>query len=248
MQLIIPSFPFRDWKYHFLLTKKCNLLHKGISPNSKLIPICVKDYIIYNNHPNNVFINNLENIEILDNKSKFGKYMLNFFTDNTPPTVYYNIDDEIYYNEKLISKNMIKKTNKGWSSFGVERITYFNINELKNHIVQTYIENDEYFCGHFLVLNGKILNKIYFYSSYKFPNGIKKGKIIDYKITEKLVVDDSIFEKIFNDLNYSGFACPDFIIYNEKITIFEINPRPGGSLVANITYLNLFLDTLNEKL
>jgi hypothetical protein len=69
----------------------------------------------------------------------------------------------------------------------------------------------------------------------------------DYKITEKLVVDDSIFEKIFNDLNYSGFACPDFIIYNEKITIFEINPRPGGSLVANITYLNLFLDTLNEK-
>ena len=56
--------------------------------------------------------------------------------------------------------------------------------------------------------------------------------------------DDIIFSCIFNDLNYSGFACADFTIHNNKIIIFEINPRPGGSLIHNEKYLNIFLDKL----
>ena len=248
MELIIPSFPFPDWSYNFLATKKCDYLRKEIPPNCKLIPLSVNDYILYNNHPNNVFKNNLEVIDILDNKSKFGKYMLTKFKANSPEIVYYNIDDETYYDETLVTDNMIKKPNKGHSSIGIERISTLNLSELKNHIVQNYIQNETYYSGHFLVLNGIVIKKVYFYSSYKYPNGIKKGKIVSYKTTEKLDIDDSVLHNIFKDLNYSGFACPEFIIHENKIIIFEINPRPGGSLVCNKIYLNLFMDSLKENL
>ncbi len=241
MELFIPSFPFSDWRKHFLQTKKCTLVNKN-----KIMPLCIDDYIKYNNDPNCIFINNIENIEMLDNKSTFGKYMLTNFPENTPPIVFYHFDNDIYYNELLVTDNMIKKPNKGYASIGIERITKFDKNEIKNNIIQTFIENEIYYSGHFLVLNGTILKKIYFYSDYKYSNGIKIGKIKNYKITEKLEIDDTIFDKIFSNLKYSGFACPEFIIHNDKIIIFEINPRAGGSLVSNKIYLNLFLDKLIE--
>jgi hypothetical protein len=64
MELFIPSFPFSDWRKHFLQTKKCTLINKN-----KIMPLCIDDYIKYNNDSNCIFINNIENIEMLDNKS-----------------------------------------------------------------------------------------------------------------------------------------------------------------------------------
>lgn len=49
---------------------------------------------------------------------------------------------------------------------------------------------------------------------------------------------------IFDNLKYSGFACIDFTIKNENIIIFEINPRPGGSLIYNKKYFDKFIDTI----
>jgi glutathione synthase/RimK-type ligase-like ATP-grasp enzyme len=247
MELVIPSYPFSEWEKLFLKTKKCKNLNKNLPINYKIMPICIDDYKKYNDDPKCIFKNNIDYIEILDNKSKFGKYMLNNFPENTPPTIYYNFDDETFYDEKLVSTNMIIKPNKGHASIGIKRINTINITEIHNHIVQTFIENTIYYSSHFLVMNGVILNKIFFYSDYKYPNNIKVGKIKFYQITEKLDIDDSIFDKIFCNLNYSGFACPEFIIHNNKIIIFEINSRPGGSLVSNDLYLNLFLDTLNKN-
>lgn len=248
MELIIPSFPFPDWEPHFLLTKKCKRMTKHLPPKYKILPLHIEDYKKYNDDPNCIFKNNIKNIEILDNKSKFGKYMLTNFYNNTPPTIFYNFDDETYYNEQLISNDMIIKPNNGYASIGVERLTSFNKDDLKNHIVQRFINNEIYYSGHFLIQNGVIIKKIYFYSDYKYPNGIKIGKIKNYKIKETLDIDDSIFEKIFSNLNYSGFACPEFIIHENNIIIFEINPRLGGSLVFNSTYLNLFLDSIRKTI
>jgi predicted ATP-grasp superfamily ATP-dependent carboligase len=49
---------------------------------------------------------------------------------------------------------------------------------------------------------------------------------------------------IFDNLKYSGFACIDFTIKNSNIIIFEINPRPGGSLIYNKKYFDKFIDTI----
>ena len=68
-----------------------------------------------------------------------------------------------------------------------------------------------------------------------------------YNNTEKISIKaQKIVDQIFKDLNYSGFAVCDFIIVNDRIVIFEINPRPGGSLIHNEKYLNIFLDKLLE--
>jgi predicted ATP-grasp superfamily ATP-dependent carboligase len=97
-----------------------------------------------------------------------------------------------------------------------------------------------------LILNGKIIDKVYFYNTNDDKNLIKKGKITNYQVTEKLLneLDDSIFDMIFDNLKYSGFACIDFTIKNENIIIFEINPRPGGSLIYNKKYFDKFIDTI----
>lgn len=64
-----------------------------------------------------------------------------------------------------------------------------------------------------------------------------------YQIKQNMQ-NDNIFNKIFKKLDYSGFACANFIINSNKILIFEINPRIGGSLIHNKEYFMKFLNKL----
>jgi predicted ATP-grasp superfamily ATP-dependent carboligase len=216
------------------------------STDYKIIPICVEDFITYNHIENNVFKNDYNNIEILNNKSKFGKYLLEYYPQNVPPIYYYNFGSETYINNNLPSnQKLILKPNVAFAAQGI-RIIYGFIPNIKEHIIQKYIDHTEYLVGHFLVLNGIIYEKVYFISQHKYNNGIKVGKIINYTVRHTINIDDSIFSKIFKNLNYSGFADADFIIHNDNIIIFEINPRPGGSLIFNSHYLNIFFEKLIE--
>jgi len=252
VSLIIINIPFTDWINHIHKYNKCicineNDIEKYKTNNYKIIPICISDYIKYNDFENNIFKNIINNIEILNNKSKFGKYMLNNFNEYIPIIYYYNFDNETFINNTnlLEPKKLIKKPNEMFGGGGIRIINNINNNE-KNCIIQEYILHDKYYVGHFLVLNGIIYNKIYFSSNHKYKNGILNGVILNYIIEIELNIDDSIFNKIFYDLNYSGFACANFIIINNNIIIFEINPRPGGSLIHNEKYFHIFLNTLLE--
>jgi predicted ATP-grasp superfamily ATP-dependent carboligase len=259
MKLLIHTLPFKEWLPNL---NDCEQCIKYVDDTEyKIMPICVNDYIKFNDYSNNIFKNNLENIHILNNKSKFCKYMLSKWRDNIPFTYYYNFDKEIYINDSIILyPKMIQKVNTECGGNGISIIDITNILDKNitilyilynvpciktNQIIQKYIQHEVYYVGHFLVLNGIIYNKIYFASNNnKNDIFIKKGSITNYDIQENISIDDSIFGEIFNDLNYSGFACSDFIIENNKIIIFEINPRPGGSLIGNKKYLNNFLDKL----
>ena len=246
MKFIIITILFDDWKIHLYNNDKCICIKETdindyISDEFKIIPICVNDYIKYNNFKNNIFKNELKNIEILNNKSKFGKFMLKSFPNNIPIIYYYNFENETYKNNIILSTKMIQKPNENFGSNGIKIINKLE-NNIKNHIIQKYIDHTENFVGHFIILNGIIHQKIYFYA--QSMNKILRGTICNYKITKNLKISDKIFEKIFNNLNYSGFACIDFIINNKNIILFEINPRPGGSLIKNKLYFNLFLDKL----
>jgi predicted ATP-grasp superfamily ATP-dependent carboligase len=213
----------------------------------KIMPIYVIDYFKYNNYENNIFKNNLSNIELLDNKSQFAKYMGINFPNYIPKTYYYNFNSETFISETLPFEKMIMKPNVNFAGKGIKIFNNKNqmYNEVKkDHIIQKFIPHTNCFVGHFLVLNGMIHKKIYF--SSKTRNNILKGRITNYDIITNILIDDDIFNKIFNNLNYSGFACADFIIINNTIIIFEINPRPGGSLIHNEKYFNIFVDKLLE--
>ena len=253
-KFIIVTIPFEDWKNIFLSNSKIKCIDekdfdldtgKYQTNEFKIMPICIYDYIKYNNHENNIFKNNLDNLHILNNKSKFGKYMLTYFIDNIPIIYYYNFGNETYISNIKISQKMILKPNEACGGSGIKIVNKINIHR-KNCIISKYINHNEYYVGHFLVLNGIIHDKVYFYSNHVYKDGIKKGRILNYKIIKELDIDDSIFSNIFCNLNYSGFADSDFIINNGKIVIFEINPRPGGSLIHNEIYFNQFIDKLYD--
>jgi predicted ATP-grasp superfamily ATP-dependent carboligase len=248
--------PFSDWTSFIEHNKKIRFFRlydilkypkiKLEVSKYKIISISINNYYSFNNFKNNIFINNLYNIDLLDNKSKFSEYMLINYKNNYAETYYYNYNNIVYINKQSENENkFIIKPNKGCSGNDIKIINKIDYNNLpKNSIINKYIEHDIYYVGHFLILNGKVIDKVYFYNTNDDKNLIKKGKIIDYKVTEKLLLDDSIFNLIFDNLKYSGFACIDFTIKNDNIIIFEINPRPGGSLIYNKKYFDKFIDTI----
>jgi len=64
-------------------------------------------------------------------------------------------------------------------------------------------------------------------------NYIQKGKMSNYVkvIDNRIDFCMDIFSKIFTKLNYTGFACADFKLYDDNLKIFEINPRLGGTII-----------------
>lgn len=245
----IINSPFPCWKNILLNNNKIkyfdNIINIDIS-NYKIIAISIEDYKLYNNLENNIFNNDLHNIEILNNKSLFGNYMKEKFLEYIPTIYYYNYNDITYINKPLENILLITKQNIGCAGYGI-KIGYNIFDNLyKNCIISKYIPHTIYYSGHFLVLNGNIIKKVYFYANKPNKKLIIRGRITKYEVTDKLNIDDTIFDKIFIDLKYSGFACVDFTILNNNIFIFEINPRPGGSLIYNNKYFNIFINTLIE--
>lgn len=247
--------PFKDWKATFhqhtklVYVDEMPNLEKGTEAESdRILPLTMDNYIRFNEHPRCIFKNNLGNIDILHNKSKFAEYMMRMFIENIPPVYYYNYENITYRHPSVnaLNEKMIQKPN---TCFGGKRIKIVHAipRALKNIIVSKYIEHTQYFCGHFLVVNGTICKKLYFSILKKNTKDIQKGPVENYTIHDELEVDDTIFQKIFSNLSYSGFACADFIIHENTILIFEINPRPGGSLVRNVEQFGAFLDHLRNR-
>lgn len=253
IKLVIVDLNFPDWipilqKNDKIVIINNKYINDYLSDEYKFIPISIDNCIKFSNLNNNIFKNNIKNIYILNNKSKFGKYMLDNFIDNTPTIFYYNYDNQTYIkslNKSIINSHnkFIIKPNEGNCGYNIKIVN--KIIPKENHIIQEYIDHTIQYVGHFLVFNGIIIKKVYFFSNH-LANEIKKGRIMNYQVLENLNLDDSIFDKIFTNLNYSGFADSDFTIINNKILIFEINPRPGGSLIHNEKYFNLFIEILDK--
>ena len=82
MYLIIVNLPFNDWK-NYIVHKNILFGNKIYKKNNYyLLPLGMKDYIKFNNIPKNIFPNNLDNIYILENKSKFAKFTLEKYPEN----------------------------------------------------------------------------------------------------------------------------------------------------------------------
>lgn len=93
----------------------------------------------------------------------------------------------------------------------------------------------EYVC-HIVALNGEILFSNYF-EYVMLDSEIVRGKVSPLKITNIGPIINpeitKIFKTVIKYLNYTGPCNIDFKIINGLPQIFEINPRPGGSLMAS---------------
>lgn len=214
--------------------------------NYKIIPTTIDDY---NSHSISeyIFNTNMDTINILNNKSIFSEFMLNNFRDNYPLCYYYNYDNTNF--EHNIDDIEIKKIQKNNTGFGgiQTKIIYKIDTTQKNIVVTKYYEHYTYYAGHFLVKDGLVLKSSIFVNLIKNfdENFIKCGAMDNFDIVNLVsLIEYDTFSNILKILNFSGICCIDFIIDNNKIIIFEINPRMGDSLIKYPIVLNDFLECM----
>jgi carbamoylphosphate synthase large subunit len=99
----------------------------------------------------------------------------------------------------------------------------------RNYFIQEFISGKIEYAGHFFVLNGNIKYSTCYQATYNSHDYIQTHRIKNYKKIPNF--NFTSISQIFTILNYTGFACIDFKIVDDKIKIFEINPRMGGSIV-----------------
>jgi hypothetical protein len=152
-------------------------------------------------------------------------------------------DEAIRLAQISIEEKKIQKANNSVSGKNIKIIYNIDLN-IKNIIVSKYHQHSIFYVGHYLVKNGNIIEYIYLSQENKDPNYIHKGAVKRYKILDEYFPELNIFSKIFKKINYTGFACSDFIIENNNVLIFEINPRMGGSMRKDKNILNIFWNSL----
>ena len=244
--------PWSDWgepisKVHprVQLVEKIDILKER---DFKIIPISEKQYELYKDHPGSVFKNDKELVDTFENKAKFAKYMMGYHPEHCAKTYFYNFSDETYISPVLdeakgLKKKFISKKVISASSFGIILTSAPDL-QSKGVVITEYLEHTSYCVGHFLVYNGKIIERIYFWVDKAPEGGVKRGNIKDYSVEDTARADDAIFDSLFKEMNYSGFACADFIVKENKVILFEINARLGGSLVYDQYYFNKFINSL----
>lgn len=180
------------------------------------------DMIIYPRH---------ETVQILDNKLTFTLFMIEHFHDFIP-TVYFLDNVQLHNVEYPVITKPIFSTN------GVNMKVYHNEEEFATcHdriIIQRFIEDQNEYAAYMLCIDGRIITwKVIRGKFDKYHIKTTNFSPNSYEILEKFDID--LFEPIVRKLNYSGGMCINFK-FNEdtqKIDIFEMNPRFGGSAFTN---------------
>ena len=197
-----------------------------------VLPLSDKDYESIKNITSEmasdlkIIYPNKETIELLNNKNLFTEFMLNNYIEYIPDIYYLN-------NIKLKDIEYPAIYKPIYSTNASNMVIVHNENDFfklqNNNNIQKFIDDEYEYGGYMLCIDGKIINYKIIRHKYR-KHYIKKTNFPkNYENVENF--DITIFENIFNKLNYSGGACINFK-FNEttnKLYIFEINPRFGGT-------------------
>jgi carbamoylphosphate synthase large subunit len=195
-----------------------------------ILPLSNKDYNLISKFDINknikILYPNSQTQELLHNKNLFTKFMLNNFVDFIP---------NIYYLDEIKIKDIQYPAiyKPMYSTNGINMSILFNYNDFlnlknKNNIQQYITDKYEYgaymLCIDGIIINYKIIRQPFNDFNIKKNNFSKNYENVDF-------FDISIFQQIISKLNYSGGINFDFKfnVITNKLYIFEINPRFGGS-------------------
>jgi len=223
-----------------------NILRK--KPNI-IIPLDFKTMMYLNAHTSilsklniTLFCPSTHNISIFNNKRSFYELMTKLDLLSYMPK-------EI--KDKTVFPIIIKDTN-GSGGRGIHIVhnseEYDNkINTLSsdNYIMQEFITKDNEHCAQFLVINGKIIDVIYYgmtldSTKNETKDFIRSGSVKNYggkEINLSIPEFKKIYGDIFMHTNYTGFIDTDFTIIDDSFKIFETNPRMGQSLFTSFENL-----------
>jgi hypothetical protein len=114
---------------------------------------------------------------------------------------------------------------------------------------QKFVPGEVEFATHILRVRGEIRYSSTFVhrmANASLVNGVKASPLHSGFIRGCLYLD--LFSEILARLDFEGTACIDYKVVNGRPVIFEINPRFGGSLCADITaYLDAYAGSLEAR-
>lgn len=209
------------------------LLNKNIS---YILPLSDIDYDLVKLYKNKldgkikILYPTEEIFNLLDNKNTFTEFMLNNYNEYIP---------DIYYLNNIKLKNIeypaISKPTYSTNASGIKIIynekQFLRLANYNN--IQKFIEYEYEYAAYMLCIDGIIITQKIIRFKYKKFNIKKNNFPKDYETVENLNTD--IFKSIIQKLKYSGGTCINFKVneMDNKINIFEINPRFGGSAFSN---------------
>jgi predicted ATP-grasp superfamily ATP-dependent carboligase len=197
----------------------------------------------------------MNNINTLNNKISFILFITANELDYLIPKTYYIFKNYIKTEYNCIVYPCIYKADIGSGGHGhVVAETNIHVQYKSDYLVQEFILDGDEYSSDFYVLDGTIISHIYYKDTSQRESKLAilrgaltyKQKINDIALCIKFNTE---LNKIFNKLNYTGFACADFKLFNDQIKIFEINPRLGGTLVSDkCEFENFLIDTIKHLL
>lgn len=227
MKIIIYGKHSKDWNEALNNIEMLNELDNFFKNDGKiLIPLMEKHSIeiIKLNLEKFAFIPNLGEIIILKNKCSFSNFLKQNKLDIYSPFNYDKNDD---YSYPVIVK--LNDSNYGNGSYICNKKEDFI--ERDNIVIQKYIQSNYEYTSNIIFKNG-IRHILTYKYTFEKNNYIRNARTHPTK-TEKIKLEnkyEEIFLLILEKLKYKGVCNIDFKITN-KIYIFEINPRFGGSLM-----------------
>ena len=217
------------------------VINENLKNCKYLIPLIEKHMLeLYKNNIDAI-MPSIESINYFRCKQNFYNYVKkNNLLDYIPKTYENILEIKNNINNLFILKPF--NYNNGFGMLIVKNIypKYFI-----DYIIQEYIPNNSEYAAHIISDKGKIIYNITY--NYTFTNLIHINSSKLLKKLNKITLDDKyilILEKFLIPCEYTGVCCVDFIIVNDNIKVFEINPRFGGSLMKNKTDLIIMFSHL----
>lgn len=255
---VITSAPFSDWNDKLVkitslipgMRFESSIKNIALDSSTRVVvlgPVC--EHVPTNMASHLILTVKKSTSDILGNKCLFAEFMMKNFITLIPKTIYIRRNGLEYLDKQYLETNpgikMIIKPDQGVAGQDIDVSYTLPTTTDTNIVVSEYIKHEELYAGHLLVDHGKIIEQIYFKEHVGY-DCIKRGRVTEYcTMTDKQMdCDCGVFEKVMKKLHYSGFVCIDFVIVDHKPIIFEINPRPGGSLIYDADQSLIFFQKI----
>lgn len=192
-----------------------------------VIPLMEPHMIQLHNRNIKALMPSLDHIIMFSCKKRFASYVEEHNLQQYTPKVYPSIDETPTYGLYIIKPYNLNNGAK------MRITTTVDERDFENKIVQEYIENIIEYSAYIVSKNGHIRKCITYMSVFDNAQHIKSypknvNKMNKIELDDKYVKQLELF---FLCCGYSGISNVDFIIQDDQIKVFEINPRLGGGLI-----------------
>ena len=175
---------------------------------------------------------NSEQLRFLEDKKSFAYYVhRNRLTEFFPK--YYN-----KFSDRKGDQLVILKPRDSTFSYGIYKKKLCEVEdwEFSNHVIQEYIYDNKEYDGVIVANKGEVTFGFAYVCEFDTDNYIKfQNEKPNFKSIKKIMMDDkikSMFSKILKPCLYTGTCCFDYKVKNDKLYVFEINPRLDGALAS----------------